>query len=31
MALPDRDDERFIVLVFRHTPYYYEWSEKEEA
>jgi len=20
----DSDDERFIVLVYRHTPYYYE-------
>jgi len=27
----DGDDERFIVLVFRHTPYYYEWGERGEA
>jgi len=27
----DSNDDRFIVLVFRHTPYYYEWSERWEA
>ena len=27
----DSDGERFIVLAFRHTPYYYEWGERWEA
>jgi len=27
----DSNDDRFIVLVFRHTPYYYEWGERREA
>lgn len=27
----DRDNEMFIVLLFRWTPYYYEWGEGEEA
>jgi len=27
----DSNDERFIVLVYRHTPYYYEWGERGEA
>jgi hypothetical protein len=25
----DSNGERFVALVFRHTPYFYEWSEKE--
>jgi len=27
----DSNDDRFIVLVYRHTPYYYEWGERGEA
>ena len=27
----DSNDDRFIVLVYRYTPYYYEWGERWEA